>query len=121
MRHLGTIISGNTAPLCEGQDEANKDEAKSKQGHLLMTDWVGVVCQDSVPEILSDCDCCRCALSFYSNENYKMVNGQCHNWTFFICCKNVQGHKKAVTRVDAMVTELVEHLQLMSPVQLLSI
>ena len=46
-----------------------------------------------------------------------MVNGQCHNWTFFICCKTVQGHKKAVKRVGAIVTEL--HLQL-SPVDLLS-
>ena len=48
MRHLGTIISGNNAPLCEGKDEASKDEAKSKQGHLLMTGWVlsaRILCQ----------------------------------------------------------------------------
>ena len=48
MRHLGTIISGNNAPLLERQDEASKDEAKSKQGHLLMTGWVlsaRILCQ----------------------------------------------------------------------------
>ena len=34
--------------LCEGQDGASKDEAKSKQGHLLMTGWVlsaRILCQ----------------------------------------------------------------------------
>ena len=39
----------------------------------------------------------------------------------YLLQKCAQGHKKAVKGVDAMVTELVEHLQLMSPVQLLSI